>query len=77
MSMPQGSSEKRVLITGGGGFVGLKLSQELIRRGYNVTALDIKFLYDKALAREEDDKITRIEVYCTMLLSNLPLHLVA
>lgn len=56
-------SGKRVLITGGGGFVGLKLSQELIRRGYNVTALDIKFLYDKALAREEDDQITRVEVH--------------
>ena len=56
------ASEQRILITGGGGFVGLKLSQELIRRGYNVTALDIKFLYDEALAREEDDKITKVEV---------------
>lgn len=55
-------SEKRVLITGGGGFVGLKLSQELIRRGYNVTALDITFLCDERLAGEEDDKITRVEV---------------
>ena len=52
----------RVLITGGGGFVGLKLSQELIRHGYHVTALDIKFLSDKSLECEEDDQITRIEV---------------
>ena len=54
--------ERRVLITGGGGFVGLKLSQELIRRGYTVTALDIKFLDDESLKREENEKITRIEV---------------
>lgn len=54
-------SDKRVLIIGGGGFVGVKLSQELVRRGYNVTALDIKFIQDEELALE-DDKITRVEV---------------
>ena len=53
---------KRVLIIGGGGFVGLKLSQELAHRGYNVTALDIKFIQDEGLTREEDNKITRVEV---------------
>ena len=51
-----------MLITGGGGFVGLKLSQELIRRGYTVTALDIKFLNDESLQSKEDEKITRVEV---------------
>ena len=51
-----------MLITGGGGFVGLKLSQELIRRGYTVTALDIKFLNEESLQNKEDEKITRVEV---------------
>lgn len=60
--MKRSTVQERVLITGGGGFVGLKLSQELIRRGYRVTALDIKFLSDKSLECEEDDKITRVEV---------------
>ena len=60
--MQRSSVKGRVLITGGGGFVGLKLSQELTRRGYSVTALDIKFLSDKSLECEEDDKITRVEV---------------
>lgn len=60
--MQRSRAQQRVLITGGGGFVGLKLSQELIRRGYSVTALDIKFLNDKSLECEEDDKITRVEV---------------
>jgi len=55
-------SDKRVLIIGGGGFVGLKLSQELVRRGYNVTSLDINFIQDEGLVREEDEKITRMEV---------------
>ena len=60
--MERSNEKQRVLITGGGGFVGLKLSQDLVRRGYHVTALDIKFLCDDALERQEDDKITRVEV---------------
>jgi len=53
---------RRVLVTGGGGFVGLKLCQELTRRGYKVTALDVKFLSDEALATEEDKNIDKVEV---------------
>lgn len=56
-----------MLITGGGGYVGLKLSQELTRRGYKVTALDVKFLSDEALAREKDEFTDQVEVYPILL----------
>ena len=37
---------KKVLITGGAGYVGSALSDELIRKNYNVTVLDL-FIYGK------------------------------
>ena len=37
---------KNVLITGGAGYVGSALSDELIRKNYNVTVLDL-FIYGK------------------------------
>jgi len=31
---------KKVIVTGGAGFIGSHLAEELVRRGYHVTALD-------------------------------------
>jgi len=66
--------KRQVLVTGGGGFVGLKLCQELTRRGYKVIALDVKFLSDEALAREEDKNIDKVEVSINLVPSRLTLR---
>ena len=75
---------RRLLVTGGGGFVGLKLCQELTRRGYKVTALDVKFLSDEALATEQDKNIDKVEVlivpyycHCTLQYRRLILLILA
>ena len=34
----------KAFVTGGGGYVGQKLCEELVRRGYQVTAFDVHFL---------------------------------
>ncbi len=39
-SKPDGGTEKRVLITGGAGFIGSHLADELLARGYAVRVLD-------------------------------------
>lgn len=42
-------SKKRVLVTGGAGFLGINLIRYLLKKGYNITSLDIAdFDYDDA-----------------------------
>ncbi len=54
---------KRILVTGGGGYVGSVLVEKLLRHGYFVRVLDL-FIYDKDPFREIDDALTkRLEIY--------------
>ena len=54
-----GKSEEssRALVTGGGGYLGQKLCEELVRRGYKVTAFDVHFQDES-----EVSGITRVKV---------------
>ena len=41
-----GLSKKRAFVTGGGGYLGSKLCEELTSLGYTVTAFDVFFVND-------------------------------
>ena len=42
-----GAAMRAVFVTGGGGFVGSQLCRELARRGYSVTAYDLRYLNEE------------------------------
>jgi nucleoside-diphosphate-sugar epimerase len=60
-----GDHELRVLVTGGAGYIGSVFVRELIKRGYNVTVLDLILFGDSSLrdiAREKGVSIVKADV---------------
>ena len=51
---------KKALVTGGGGYVGIRLCRKLVEKGYEVTALDIHFVDEEG----EEEGIKKVQV-CT------------
>ena len=49
---------KKILITGGAGYVGSKLVPSLLDEGYEVTVLDLMIYGEKVLPNHEKLKIT-------------------
>jgi len=60
-----GDHELRVLVTGGAGYIGSVFIRELIKRGYNVTVLDLMIFGDSSLrdiAREKGVSVVKADV---------------
>jgi nucleoside-diphosphate-sugar epimerase len=60
-----GDHELKVLVTGGAGYIGSVFVRELIKRGYNVTVLDLMLFGDSSLrdiAREKGVSVVKADV---------------
>ena len=53
-----GLSKKRAFVTGGGGYLGSKLCDELVNNGYTVTSFDLFFANDS-----DAPGITKVKVF--------------
>ena len=58
---------KKILITGGGGYVGSALADYLTKKGYEVTSYDL-FIYGKDVFEEKNINLVEGDIRNTQLL---------
>ncbi len=51
----------KILVTGNNGYIGTVLTEELLKKNYDVVGLDTDYFYDCNLTNKEQNKIKHIK----------------
>ena len=64
--------KKKILITGGSGFIGNALIKELINLGYKINCLDIKKAINQAISQERNRQLNQFSlIYYNKIKQNI------